>query len=98
MTIVLGSGTVVELVDFIIKAGLAGADPQQTFGEIQMRFRISPEDAELAMDRTYGGIVRAKTKSPNNRPDRETDPIAFESYDRARRDETIIQRLEESFR
>lgn len=93
MTIVLGTGTVVELVDFIINAGLAGVDPQQTCGEIQTRFRISPEDAELAMDRTYGGIVRAKTKNPLNRPDHDTDPIAFESYERARRDETITQRL-----
>lgn len=98
MTIVLGNGTVGELVDFIIETGLAGADPQQTCGEIQARFRISPEDAELAMDRTYGGIVRAKTKNPLNRPDPETDPIAFESYERARRDETIIQRLEASSR
>lgn len=98
MTIVLGTGTVVELVDFIIKAGLAGVDPQQTFDEIQTQFRISPEDAELAMDRSYGGIARAKTKNPLNRPDPEADPIAFASYERARHDETIIQRLEASSR
>ena len=61
--------------------------------EIQTRFRIYPEAADLAMDRTYGGIVRAKTKNPGNQPDQETDPIAYEGYERARRDETILQRL-----
>lgn len=93
MRIVLGTGTIVELVDFIISAGLAGTSTEMTRAEIQTRFRIAPEAADLAMDRTYGGIVRAKTKNPRNQPDRETDPIAYEGYERARSDETILQRL-----
>lgn len=93
MTIVLGSGTIVELVDVIIDARIAGIDPERTLITIQERFRVSPDDAALAIDRTYGGIVRAKTKNPVNCPDQRKDPIAFESYERARRDSTLIERM-----
>jgi hypothetical protein len=93
MSIVLGAGTTAELVDFIIAAGLAGTDPQQTHADIQARYKISPADAELAIDRTYGGVFRAKTRNAQNKPDRTDDPIAFESYERAQRDAAIIRKL-----
>jgi hypothetical protein len=91
MNIVLGTGTIVELVDFIIRATLSRDATAQIRDAIQTRFQISSEDADLALDRTFGGIVRASTENPRNRPDPETDPIAFESYERARRDQTIIR-------
>lgn len=91
MTIELGAGTISELVDFIIEAGFAGTGPEQTCSAIQSRFEISLEDAELAMDRTYGGIVRAATNNPVNEPDPASDPIAYESYGRAKRDATILR-------
>jgi hypothetical protein len=93
MTIVLGTGTIAELVDFIITEGLARTPAEMTCVAIQARFRISPDDAALAMDRTYGGIVRAGTAAPANCPDPQTDPIAFESHQRVRRDATIIKQL-----
>jgi hypothetical protein len=93
MNIELGVGTYAELVAFIIDAGLAGTPGEQTWREIQARFQISGDDASLAMDRTYGGLVRAGTTSPANRPDEVEDPMALLSYERGRLDPSIIKRL-----
>jgi hypothetical protein len=56
-----------------------------------------PADAALARDRAYGGIVRAATGNSRNCPQRDKHPIAWESFQRARRDPSIIGRIYPQF-
>ncbi|WP_143183653.1 MULTISPECIES: hypothetical protein [Rubritalea] len=43
-------------------------------------FGIDDEDAYLAYDRTQGGIIRALTCQPANKPNKRKDPIAHHSF------------------
>ena len=45
-------------------------------------FGLSDEDAELAMDRVQGGIVRAITCNLKNKPDKNKDPLAWHSFNK----------------
>ena len=44
---------------------------------------VMEQDAEFALDRVLGGIVRAATGNPANCPDPKKDPAASMSYQRA---------------
>jgi len=43
-------------------------------------FGLSEEDADLAIDRAQGGIVRAITCNKQNEPDKTKDPIAWHTF------------------
>ena len=43
-------------------------------------FGLTEDDADLAIDRVHGGIVRAITCNPKNKPDKEKDPLAWHSF------------------
>jgi hypothetical protein len=43
-------------------------------------FGLSADDATLAWDRTFGGLVRASTRNRANCPPQDKDPIAWESF------------------
>ena len=45
-----------------------------------VNFGLSSDDAELALDRVQGGIVRAITCNRANKPDKEKDPLAWYSF------------------
>jgi hypothetical protein len=85
--------TVEELVDHVLRAALEGRDTSLLLRELVTTFGLSEEDAELALDRVFGGIVRAATKNPANCPDREKDPIAWASFDRGIRQPSVVAAL-----
>lgn len=93
MTIALGAGTLPELVELVIDELLAGAKYRTMLETLRERFRLTEEDAALAVDRTCGGIVRAGTSHPDNQPDSGKDPVAFTSYVRTRGNTRLLERL-----
>jgi hypothetical protein len=82
--------TVTEVVNFVIEY----ARRRQTEVELELalasEFGLSADDAAVVSDRVYGGVVRAATHKPSNRPDREKDPFAWTSFGRATDDPSII--------
>lgn len=92
LTIPLPAGrTVADFVEFVIQAALSGTpDADQIEQELMTTFGISLADAALVRDRVFGGIVRAATGNAANQPDATKDPFAYESYERATRERSII--------
>jgi hypothetical protein len=82
--------TLDELVDFIFADHTNKVPTEETLRELAAHFLVHPEEAELAMDRAFGGIVRAETENPANCPDPHDDPIAWTSYQKAIRDPGLI--------
>jgi len=94
MTIPLPPGrSVGELVDFVIQCGIQGVPDDETERQLVEKFALTEEDAALARDRTYGGIVRAATRNIVNRPDPRKDPLAYASFERASADPAIIKSI-----
>jgi hypothetical protein len=85
--------TVAALVDVVLQGVLAGTDIEQIEHGLSARFRLSEDDAALVRDRVHGGVVRAATGNPDNRPDPGQDPVAWESYRRAVEDPTLVARI-----
>lgn len=79
-----------ELVDFIIRGLLAVTDHEVLAQAVSVEFGLSLEDAELALERTCGGLVRAATKNRANQPERAKDPVAWESFQRGTDNPSII--------
>ena len=88
-----GGQTVGQLVDRTLALLLSGAPRRDAVGALVAEFGLPEADAELAVDRTLGGVVRAATRNEANRPDRTKDPVAWESFQRAASDRSIIARL-----
>lgn len=85
--------TVDEVVEHVIRNALAGVGDAETERQLAESFSLSREDAALARDRTFGGIVRAATGNARNCPDRAKDRIAWTSFQRAIADPSIIKRI-----
>lgn len=81
--------TLDALVDFVIEQQVAKVSASSTVQELANRFVIE-DDAEFALDRVLGGIVRAATGNPANCPDQRKDPVAWTSYQRAFRQPALI--------
>jgi hypothetical protein len=85
MTVPLPTGRsvadVVDLTHALRDQGVSGSELEMA---VAREFALSAEDAAVAVDRVFGGATRAATADPANRPDPAKDPIAFESYRRAR--------------
>ena len=91
LTIPLQEGqTMDELVEFIIQALLGQEVRSKIEQDLMTIFKLSEDDADLARDRTLGGIVRAATKNPENCPHYEKDPVAWTSFHRATLEPSII--------
>jgi hypothetical protein len=45
-------------------------------------FGLSNEEGELAIDRVQGGIIRAISCNPKNKPDKVKDPMAWYSFNK----------------
>jgi hypothetical protein len=82
-----------EVVDFVLMRSQSGTVGQPLLTELQAEFLITSDDAELAVDRIYGGVLRAGTRNSANRPERIQDPLAWISYGRAVDDPSIISKL-----
>jgi hypothetical protein len=84
--------TEAQVVDFVLARAAAGTTGEALVAALQDEFEVTAGDAELAVDRIYGGLVRARTRNPANRPDRSLDPLAWISFGRAISDPSIIAR------
>ena len=71
-----------ELVDLVFESLLKFGDATVVCQELRARFGLSEEDARLAIDRVPGGIIRAITGNPENRPDPVKDPLAHIAFER----------------
>lgn len=91
MNIRIGLGhTLDHLVDFILQSEARRDDSSIIIERLMADFAVSQEDAELALDRVCGGVVRAATGNPENCPDPQLDPLAFLSYQRCLQKPRII--------
>ena len=98
MTIPLPPGrTEAEVVEVVIQAALRGAPDEETEQSLAAEFLLSADAAALARDRAFGGIVRAATRNPENCPSQQNDPLAWESFQRATRDPSLIARIYPQF-
>ena len=83
MSVELPAGrTVEELVDYILLATEQSRQNEMVVAELSAEFGLTNEDAELSIDRVYGGVARARTGNQANCPDRNKDPIAWVSFQR----------------
>ncbi len=89
--------TAEEVVEFVLQAALRGTPDNETEGLLVAEFLLSPDDAALARDRSFGGLVRAATRNPENCPNRDKDPIAWESFQRGTRDPSLVARIYPQF-
>jgi hypothetical protein len=93
MNISLPSSLTIEMiVDLVLSAGIAHTPDHDTERKL-VELGLSEDDAALARDRCYGGIVRAALNNPANCPSRGKDPIAWASYQRASKDPTIFPKV-----
>ena len=98
MTIPLPTGrTAAEVVEFVIQAALGGTPDEVIEGRLAAEFALSPDDAALARDRSFGGLVRAATRIAANCPARDKDPLAWESFHRGMRDRSLVARIYPQF-
>lgn len=82
-----------RIVQFVIASGLAKDEPEETDLRLVRELGLTPDDACLARDRVYGGLVRASTGNSANCPDRNKDPLAYMSYQLAMEDASLVQAL-----
>ncbi len=84
MTISIRNGQSHEQVaNWLLSSFESGKRFESVLEELVEKFGVSESDADLALDRARGGIVRAVTGNPNNAPSREKDPIAFHTFEAA---------------
>ena len=57
-----------QVVDFVLAAHQEGQDHPAVVAAVAAEFRLTAEDAELAIDRVGGGMTRAMTGNPDNCP------------------------------
>jgi hypothetical protein len=94
LTIQLPPGrTVTELVEFVLQSALRGTTAEQIDRLFAGEFGLSPDDAELARDRSFGGLVRAATRNPLNCSESGKDPVAWESFQRGMHDPSLVARI-----
>jgi hypothetical protein len=71
-----------RMVDMVLGHFLSRRPYEEAFDQLVGDFNLTDEDAELAMDRIQGGVIRALTGNRKNRPDRRNEPLARISFDR----------------
>ena len=81
--------TVAKVAEFVVSSAAAG-DSHDARIEKLCSWGLTLDDAELACDRALGGVFRAGTISPDNKPSAEKDPIAYSSYHRCRANRALI--------
>ena len=85
--------TVADLVDFVIQSAISGVPAKRIVKRLAKEFGLSKGDAELACDRSFGGLVRAATGNPLNCPPQDKDPVAWESFQRGSSDPSLVARI-----
>lgn len=81
MSVRVGSGKSVEdLAKFLLQTLLARTHYEEAIRSSIAQFSLSEDDADLAYDRAQGGVVRALTGNPANRPDPVKDPVGYYAF------------------
>ncbi|MBL4661052.1 MAG: hypothetical protein JKY19_11910 [Alcanivoracaceae bacterium] len=77
MTFPVGNGFELNDVSIHIKEFFEGSMGFSILhNELSNRFSLAEDDADLAIERAIGGVVRALTTNIKNEPDVNDDPIA----------------------
>ena len=98
LTVPLPPGqTISNLVELIIQAVTRSRSGDDVIGLLVAEFKLSLDDAEFAYDRFCGGLVRAATRNPQNCPDVDHDPIAWDSFHRVIADLSLVARVYPEF-
>lgn len=71
-----------ELVEAILTELPAFSDYDDVRRKLCARFGLSEDDATLALDRVPGGVVRALSENPENRPNPIKDPLANVAFEK----------------
>jgi hypothetical protein len=79
-----------DVVDVVLACRRDQLDHSTTIAELTT-FGLSDDDAEVAVDRVCGGLVRASTGDRSNKPSRKKDPLAHASYRRALADPSLTR-------
>lgn len=91
MTIVVPTGrSIDDIVDYLLQATIRRETPRNTVRHLIQGFGLTQSDAELALDRTCGGVVRAATGRQENCPPKEKDPLAWLSFQRCLKQPELI--------
>lgn len=91
MTIVVPTGrSLDELVDYVLQSTIRRETQTKMIQYLTEEFGLTQGDAALALDRTYGGVVRAATGQRKNCPAKEKDPLAWLSFHRCLKQPELI--------
>ena len=91
MTIAVPAGrSLDEVVDYCLQATIRKETPEKIVQHLTTEFGLTQSDAELALDRTCGGVVRAATGRQDNCPARKKDPMAWLSFQRCQKQPDLI--------
>ncbi|HMI53404.1 MAG TPA: hypothetical protein VK525_17960 [Candidatus Saccharimonadales bacterium] len=83
MTIAVPTGQSLEgIVDYVLQAAVQRETSSEVVQRLVTEFGLTHGDAELALDRTCGGVLRAATGRRNNCPSKDKDPMAWLSFQR----------------
>jgi hypothetical protein len=94
MTIVVPTGrSLDDIVDYVLQATIQRETPSNMVRHLTTEFGLTQGDAELALDRTCGGVVRAATGRRDNCPPKEKDPMAWLSFQRCLKQPELIGAL-----
>ena len=82
MNIVVGNGrTQRDVAECVLEYLKNGALAEEIHAGLTRTFSLTCDDADLALDRARGGIVRALTGNMSNAPNANKDPIARYAFD-----------------
>ncbi len=85
--------TVADVVDLVLRRAAEGRPAAEIEAALVTELGLSADDAALARDRAFGGIVRGGTRNEANRPSPVKDPVAHESFERALADPSLPARI-----
>jgi hypothetical protein len=78
MTFLVGNGfKISDVATYIKECFEESMDFAVIYEKLCSKFALAENDAELAIDRAVGGVVRALTTNIKNRPDENEDPVAY---------------------
>lgn len=86
-----------EVVDYCLQATIRKETPEKMVQHLMAQFGLTQSDAELALDRSCGGVVRAATRSQDNCPARDKDPMAWLSFQRCMKQPELIEAIYPKF-
>ena len=98
MNIVVSAGrSLEELVDYVLECKKRRDERTTIVQHLSENFGLTQADAELALDRACGGVVRAATGRADNCPAKDKDPVAWFSYQKCLAQPDLIAALYPSF-